>query len=87
MILCQSGIFFLVTAEAFSAALLPVTDVELRFDIAKVSVTAISQTVFFSAYQGVNVRPTGCFASVWWPIGSLMEEITTKCIKDEVHER
>ena len=55
--------FSCLRADAFSFPLPTVTDVELRYDMAKVSVTVTSQMAFFSAGQGVSVTPSRRFPS------------------------
>ena len=59
----RAAYFSSLCAKACLAALLAVTDVELSYDMAKVSVTVISQMVFFPARQGVSVRSSGRFPS------------------------
>ena len=52
---------FCVLIEVFLAVLLTVTDVELRYDLAKASVTVTSQMAFFPVCQEVGIRPSGRF--------------------------
>ena len=71
--------FSSLRAEACSVALIAVTDVELKYDMAKVSVTVTSQIVFFPACQGVSVRPSGCFPSERdRPASFLIEEMPAR---------
>ena len=58
MILCQRVVYFsFLRVEACSAALPAVTDVDLRYDMATVSVTVTSQKAFIPTCQGVSVKP------------------------------
>ena len=66
-----------------------VTDVELRYDVAQVSVTVTSQMAFFPACQGVSVRSLEHSQSVRdRPAGFLIEEMPArpKSMKNKVDE-
>ena len=68
--------FSSLRADTCSVALSAVTDVELKYDLAKVSLTVTSQIVFFPACQRVSVRPSGRLPSERdRSAGSLIEEM------------
>ena len=66
----RTAYFSSLCTETCLAALPAVTDVDLRYDMAKVSATGTSQIPCFSACLDVLVRPSGRFSSELFKLAS-----------------